>query len=132
MPTLAAIPVLLTGLYLIAVAAVSFARPERASRFLMGFATSAATHYLELTLRLLVGGAFLLRAPQMLCSNLVTAFGWVLVLTTAGLFLIPWQWHRHFAAQAVPHALRYLKFVAVASLLLGGFVLASLFLGGAR
>ena len=49
--------VVLTGLYFIALAVVSLFMPERTSSFLLGFAGSALTHYIELFLRLLIGGA---------------------------------------------------------------------------
>ncbi|MGI8835673.1 MAG: hypothetical protein ACR2H4_03430 [Pyrinomonadaceae bacterium] len=62
---LASILVLLTGLYLIGFAVGLLLSPARATRFLGGFASSAFTHYLELALRLIAGGAILLYARQM-------------------------------------------------------------------
>lgn len=126
---IASILVLLTGLYLIGLAVVTFWAPARAMRFLAGLASSAVTHYLELGLRLVAGAAILLSAPQMLFSGFFVVAGWVLVATTAGLAVIPWQWHHRFAQRAVPYATRNLWLVAVASFLLGGFVLASVVLG---
>lgn len=120
---LAAAVVLLAGLYLACLGAVSLVAPALARRFLLGFARSRALHYLELTLRLVVGGAFLLCAPVMRFPLAFTAFGWAIVLTSVGLLLVPWRWHRHFAQQAVPRALHFLPLLGVASLLLGGFVL---------
>jgi len=127
---LASILVLMTGLYLVGLAVVLLLSPARATRFLSGFASSAFTHRLELVLRLIVGGAILLYAPQMLFSGIFVVFGWVLVVTTIGLFAVPWQWHRRFAQRAVPYATRNSRLVAVASFVFGGFVLASLILGG--
>lgn len=123
--TIALIVVSLTGLYLIALAAVSFAAPARASSFLMGFASSAAAHYSELFVRAAAGCAFIVMAPHVPFPLVFTVFGWILVGTTAVLFLVPWQWHRKFALRAVPQALRALPLVAAASLLLGAFVLWS-------
>ena len=68
----------------------------------------------------------------MLFSGLFVVFGWILVVTTAGLFVIPWRWHKRFAEHAVPYAIQQLRLVAVASLFLGGFVLASVILGGTK
>jgi hypothetical protein len=127
---LALIVVLLTGFYLIGLAIMSLVVPAQASSFLLGFAGSAFTHYLELLLRMIVGGAFLQCAPDLLFPDIFALFGWVLIATTACLFVVPWQSHRRFAQRAVPHAIRQLKLVAVASLLFGGFVLASV-IGGA-
>jgi len=127
---LASILVLLAGLYLIVLAVVLLLSPARATRFLGGFASSAFTHYLELVLRLIVGGAFLLYAPQMLFPSFFVIVGWVLVITTVGLFVFPWRWHQGFARRAVPYAIRNLWLIGVASFAFGVFVLASVVLGG--
>ncbi len=127
---LASILVLLTGIYLMSLAVISLLSPARATRFLGGFASSAFTHYLELGLRLIAGGAILLYAPRMLFSDFFLIFGWVLVVTTVGLFAVPWQWHHRFAQWGVPYATRNLKLVAFASFIFGGFILASVILGG--
>lgn len=125
--------VLFSGSYLVGLAVVSFLSPERASRFLLGFASSASAHYLELVARLLVSGAFLLSAPHVLFPGVFVVIGWVLVVTTLGLFAVPWRWHHRFAQWGVPHAIANLPLVAVASFAFGGFVIASVVLGsGAR
>jgi hypothetical protein len=118
--------VLLVGAYLVALAATAFLAPSRAAAFLLGFARTARTHYVELALRGLAGGAFVWQGPQMRFSSAFAGFGWVLVLTTAGLTLVPWRWHRAFAQRAVPYAVRYPPLLGVAALLLGGLVLAGL------
>lgn len=125
---LASILVLLTGLYLIGFAVGLFLSLARAKQFLGGLASSALTHYLELVLRLIAGGAILLCAPQMLFPNFFVIFGWNLVVTTAGLFAVPWQWHQRFAQWGVPYATRNLRLVAGISFVFGGFVLASVIL----
>ena len=121
--------VLLSGCYLVGLAVLSFLSPERASRFLLSFASSASAHYLELAVRLLVGGAILLSAPHMLFPGAFVIVGWVLVVTTLGLFAVPWRWHHRFAQWGVPHAVANLQLVAVASFSFGGFVIASVVLG---
>jgi len=127
---LASILVLLTGLYLIGLAVGLFLSPARATRFLGGFASSAFTHYLELVLRLIAGVALLLSAPRMLFSGFFIIFGWILVVTTVGLFAIPWRWHHRFAQWSIPRATRSLRLIGIASFVFGGFVLASVILGG--
>ena len=119
--------VALTGLYFTALGVTVLTRPDRATRFLLGFAGSPAAHYTELSVRLVVGVALVLAAPQLIFSGAFKLFGWVLLGTTACLLLVPWRWHRAFTQRAVPHALRHLRLVAMASLLLGVFVLWSAF-----
>lgn len=124
---LATAVVLLAGLYFACLGAVALFAPALARRFLLGFARSGTLHYLELTVRLIVGGAFLLRAPFLQFSLAFTMFGWAVVLTTIGLVLVPWRWHQRFAQRAVPRAVHLLPLLGLASLLLGGFVLFALF-----
>jgi len=123
---LATILVCLTGLYLISFALVMLLAPDRAKRFLSGFASSAFTHYLELGLRLIAGVAILLFAPQMLFSKFFVICGWILVGTTVALFAVPWRWHQRFARWSVPYATRNLRLVAGTSLVFGGFVMAAI------
>jgi hypothetical protein len=105
--------------------------PSHASRFLLGFAGSPGRHYAELALRLLVGGAFVFAAPGMRFPSPFAVFGWTLLVTTAGLLLTPWRWHQRFAQRTVPAVLRFLPWVGVSSVLLGGMVLAAVLQGNA-
>lgn len=125
---LASILVWLTGLYLISFALVMLLARARAERFLGCLASSAFAHYLELGLRLIADVEILLYARQMLFSNFFVIFGWILVVTTVGLFAVPWQWHQRFAQWGVPYATRNLWLVASALFVFGGFVLAAVIL----
>lgn len=115
--------VAVTGLFFVSLGAVSLVAPAHAGRFLLGFAGSPARHYVELAVRLLIGGAFLLAAPLALWPGAFSLFGWVLLATTAGLLLVPWRWHYRFARRTVPEALRFLPLVGISSVALGGLVL---------
>jgi len=118
--------ILLVGVYFVTLGAMSLFAPAKAKKFLLGFAGSAFKHYLELSLRLIVGGSLLVQAPHLIYSDVFTFFGWILIATTVCLLLIPWKWHHRFAEKAVPMALGYLPIIGVASLLLGTFVFAAL------
>jgi len=130
MDLLASTLVVLAGLYLIGLAVAALLSPAQAARFLAGFASSAFTHYLELVLRLMVGAALLQYAPQMLFSGFFVICGWILVVTTLGLFAVPWRWHHRFAQWSVSRATRHLRPIAAASFMFGGVILASVILGG--
>ena len=106
-------------------------RPSIARRFLLGFATSALKHYTELATRLLVGASVLLVAPHSSYASVLAAFGWLLIVTTAFMTLVPWRAHHRFAAASVPKALRFLPMIGVSSLVLGGLLLWALFTAGA-
>ena len=72
-----------TGLYLLVLGGVAFFAPSRASRFLLGFASSLAAHLLELALRMIAGAAFVLSAHHLWLSVGFSIFGWVLASSVA-------------------------------------------------
>lgn len=122
---LALLVVLLTGFYLVGLAALAISALAKATRFLSAFATTALAHYLELAVRLAVGWSFMMHAPHMMFAPAFSFFGWALVITTAGLLVVPWRWHQRFARYVVPHATRQLGLVAAVSLAGGCVVLAA-------
>lgn len=121
--------VLGAGAYLVALGVGLLARPRAASRFLLGFAASPRVHYLELGVRGVVGWAFIHHAPRMLAPGVFSLFGWVLLLTTGGLLLVPWEWHRRFARKAVPPVLEYSGLLALGALAAGLLLLRAAFPG---
>jgi hypothetical protein len=123
--------VVLTGIYFCALAVAALLVPAKASRFLLGFASSPRVHYIELSIRFLAGVALVIYAPRMSASGAFSLFGWVLLITTTCLLLLPWRWHHWFAQQAVPRAISYIKVIGICSLALGGFILAAVILGNA-
>ena len=123
--------VMVTGIFFLSLGGTSLVAPARASRFLLGFAGSPSKHYAELVVRLLVGVAFVLAAPRAFAPVAFTLFGWLLLVTTAGLLFSPWHWHHRFAGRAVPEALRFLPIVGIASVALGALVLWAVARGSA-
>lgn len=117
--------VMLAGCYLVALGAVALLAPAAAARFLLGFVGSAFLHYLELVVRFIIGAAFLAHAPQMMFPAVFSAVGWMLLITTGCLCLVPWRMHHRFAQRAIPHAVRHLPWVGLASLMFGGAILAA-------
>lgn len=121
--------IVLAALYLLALGLLALFVPAWATRFLGGFVSSARAHYGELLLRLVIATALLQHAPQMLWADLCRALGWLLLLTTLPLLLLPWRWHQRFARWSVPQALRYLPLIGLASLLFGLAILHALVAG---
>jgi hypothetical protein len=115
--------VIAAGAFFVALGATAIVAPARARTFLLAFAQSPKAHYAELAIRMLAGAAFVMVAPRSLAPELFRLFGWVLLLTSAGLALLPWRWHRRFAKYGVPKALRFLPLLAIVSSALGGLVL---------
>jgi len=118
-----------TGLYFLVLGAVSLLLPAQARQFLLGFAASPSKHYAELFARFAVGGSLILSSPQLFHPAAFGIFGWVLIVTSAVLIIIPWQWHQRFAQQAVPRSIRYMPLIGVSSLALGGLLLTAVVIG---
>lgn len=110
-------------LFLVGLAVVIAARPLLAERFLRSFASSAPAHYAEQGVRLLVGAAVVAFSRWTRHPEVFNAFGWLLVITTLALLLIPWQWHRRFAARVMPPVFRHLRLLALGALALAAFIL---------
>ena len=123
--------VALAGCYLLALGTTALVRPAHAKRFLEAHASTARAHFIELALRLLVGGALLVAAPHMPGVAVVRAAGWVLVGTTLLLAVTPWRVHHRFAAWAVPLATRQMALLGVGALI-GGVVVLGALIRGAR
>lgn len=117
--------ILLVGIYFFILGLTALFTPKLTERFLLGFADSRIVHYVELALRLAVGGAFIQYAPHMLFSDIYTVFAWIIIGTTACVLLLPWRWHRSFAQKVVPRANRHLKVIGNTSLVIGVAIFVS-------
>jgi len=124
---LAAVPTAIAGLYLLALAGVARLAPARARAFLDAHASSAATHFLELALRVTVGASLVFTAPRMRFPDVFGGFGWVLIGTSFALGLVPWKLHQRFARWSVPLATQRMPLLALGAVLGGVFLLFSLF-----
>lgn len=114
--------VAVVAIYFLILGAIALARPKNARAFLLGFADTSFKHYVELAIRLIVGGAMLLVARDSAYPTALAAFGWILVVSTAFMALMPWRLHHRFAQSAVPWALRYLPVIGISSLIMGGLL----------
>jgi hypothetical protein len=129
MNALTGVIIVLAGIWLIGLAAVAFTKPERAKRFLGGFAGSAFTHFLEVFVRIIVGTAFVIYSAQMKFSSVFTVFGWMLILTSVVLLFVPWKLHQRFADWSLPLATSRMMIFGFVSSIGGIFILFSFFLG---
>ena len=94
--------VVLAAAFLLCLAAAAVFLPKHAAHFLNGFASSARAHYSEIGLRLIVGAALIVAAPNMLFAKQFMLFGWLIVVTSLVLLCLPWRWHQRFAQYVLP------------------------------
>ncbi len=130
MSLLAAIVVTAFGLALIAFTGVVFVKPALAERFVASFASSARAHHVEMGLRLLAGGALIVRAPAMWQTNLFRLIGWTIVISSVALLVMPWQWHNSFGKRVLPVLIRWMKVYAFGTFAFGCLLLYGVFMRG--
>lgn len=120
---LAAFVVIACGVLFIVFAAMAFAKPEGAKRFLLRFASSARTHYTEQACRLLVGAALIVRSPVMWQPSLFWLIGWAIVVSSAVLICLPWQWHHRLGQHMLPVVVRRLRLYGAGAFAFGALLL---------
>ena len=121
--------VVLAACFFLLFGMLAFVLPARIHGFLLGFAGSALKHYAELLVRLLVGASLLLLAPDSAHASVLSVFGWLLIITTALMALIPWRVHHRFTQSAVPKALQFLPLMGLVSLAIGACLLWAMVTG---
>ena len=129
MSVVAAVVVVLFGLSLITFTGVAFAKPARAERFLMAFASSARTHYVEQVFRILIGAALVVLSSTMWQANMFWLLGWAIVVSSVALICVPWQWHDRLGERLRPMLVRHLKLYAVGAFAFGVLLLYGVFAG---
>jgi hypothetical protein len=123
--------VVVAGLYLIALSVVALVKPASARKFLLGFAQTAAAHYVEMAVRIVVGIALVIASPRMLYAQFFFWFGVVLLVSSAILVCLPWTWHRSMGERVLPGFVRILTVVSAVSFLLGGLLIVATVAGAA-
>ena len=111
--------------FLIALAGVMFVNPAVTQRFIVSFASSARAHYTEMFFRLLFGVSLVLLSRTMWQANLFLILGWAIIISSAALCIMPWQWHYRLGRRVLPILVRYMRLYA-----LGMFAFAALLLYG--
>lgn len=119
--------IILSGLWLIAVSLFMIYRPLRALGALSNFASTNLINYTEISLRMLVGVAFIMAAREWQMSFLFNMFGWFLAISAAILFVVPRKWHHNYALywsrKLTPF---YVRAFAPLSLAIGIWILKSM------
>jgi hypothetical protein len=126
MTMLAALVLLMSACYLLWLGMLALLRPAQSTAFLQSFAQVAWAHYLELSVRFAIGAACLQLAPQLSAPQIYQLAGWGLLLTTAGLLLMPWRWHQRIALRATANIGRWQPLIGLSSLGLAGVLIREL------
>ena len=111
--------------YLLLVFGMSVVAPAQAMSLVVANAQSRAVFVVQILTRIMVGMAFVTLAPRLFLSPLFTVLGCTFAIVSAVLLLIPWDKHAR-AAERATHRLRpFVRYIGVASLVLGVTVVAS-------
>ncbi len=124
---LAEIVVVVFALFLLGLAVVALVKPAVAARFFSSFAGSARAHYTEQVFRMLIGASLVVLSPAMWSADFFRIVGWMIVVTSAGLMVLPWRWHHRFGRWAIPLLIRRMQVYAVGLLVFGVLLLLGVF-----
>lgn len=114
------------GIFLLLLAAAAAFAPHRVERFVAAFASSARAHVTEQVVRLIVGGGLVVYAPHMRIPVFFEVLGWLLIVTSAVLLLIPWRWHHRFGQWAIPLVTRHIRLYGLGACTLGASILVAM------
>jgi uncharacterized protein YjeT (DUF2065 family) len=120
---LAGMVVMLSAAYLLGFGVLAVAGPARAFGHLRRLASTFPLHVLELLVRFAVGAAFVAYASEMQFGGAFRTFGIIIVITTLGLAVLPWRWHRWVAQLTLPAIERHVSLLGIASIAAGSLVL---------
>ena len=126
MTRLPQIVVIASGLFMVGLAILIFIKPAVTERFILSFASSARAHYIEMCFRLLLGASLVLLSHEVWQPKLFLALGWIIVITSVALLLMPWQLHQRLGRRVLPILVRNMKPYG-----LGVFAFGALLLYGA-
>ncbi|XOV81156.1 MAG: hypothetical protein ACFHVJ_09455 [Aestuariibacter sp.] len=115
----------LAAIFMLGLACAAFLAPKVAVRFLNSFASSGPAHYTEMFVRLVIGWSLIEAAPYMLYSEVFSIFGWVVIITSGVLLLLPWRLHHRFAQIVVPFVTRRVRLFGLLALPFGATILYS-------
>ncbi|AKE52517.1 hypothetical protein [Kangiella geojedonensis] len=116
----------LFALGLIAFEFVILLAKPKAIQFLKAFVKTPWHHFLEQTLRLIIGASIVVHAPDMAFSDLFGIFGWIIIITSLMLVGLPWRWHHTFAKKVIPTVIKFIQLYGILCLALGSFTIYSL------
>jgi hypothetical protein len=117
--------------YHLLVFGASMLSPQHAMALLVPSTRSRAVFYVQILVRIMVGMAFVTLAPRLFLSPVFTIFGWGFALVSAIPAFMPWHRHLRSAERAISQLTPIVRYIGVASLILGVAVGATLWRAGA-
>lgn len=108
------------GLFIAGVGVLQAFKPARALSILTQAGSTNLINYGELLIRMIPGGALIIYAPFSRLQDIFFYLGWILVITSVVLILIPRRIHHQYAllcASLLPPS--RMRFLAPASILYG-------------
>lgn len=117
--------------YLVLVFGMAMIAPDRAMWLVVANAPSRPVFYVQILVRIMAGMALVGIAPRLFVPPLFTLLGWSYAIPAAILLLVPWKMHVQAADRATSRLRPLVRYIGVASLILGVTVAASFWRVGA-
>lgn len=92
--------VILFGLFIIVAGLVMLFKPEKARTILREFASTNFINYTEITIRLIVGIAFILYSDFGKSPEIFKTLGWFMLITALILYFVPRKLHHNFSTRS--------------------------------
>lgn len=124
---LSGLVVVASAMLLIGVTVLVFTKSAVAERFFRGFASSARTHFAEQIFRVVFGGSLVIYSSAMWQTGVFRLIGWLLVVSSVVLMLLPWQWHHRFGQKILPMFIQHMWLYAIGSFAFGVAILYAVF-----
>ncbi|MDT8348081.1 MAG: hypothetical protein RQ756_09780 [Flavobacteriaceae bacterium] len=115
------------GLLIIVAGFIMLFKPQKARTILRTFASTNFINYTEITLRLIVGIAFVIYADFGKSSELFKIFGWFMSITALILYAVPRKLHHSFSMKSADIIKAfYFRLISPFAFVLGGWIIYNL------
>ncbi|MGK7390577.1 MAG: hypothetical protein ACNS60_09500 [Candidatus Cyclobacteriaceae bacterium M2_1C_046] len=116
--------VILFGLFIIMAGFIMLFKPKKARIILRDFASTNFINYTEITIRLIVGIAFILYSDLAKSPEIFRIFGWFMLITALILYFVPRKLHHNFSTKSAdiikPY---YFRLIAPFAFVFGGLII---------
>ena len=101
------------GVIIVALGGITLVRPASMEGFITSFANSRKAHFVEMFWRLSLGVSLVLLSNHMWHPTLFLVLGWMIIVSSTLLLILPWRFHRSIGTRVIPMLVRFLRLYAV-------------------
>ena len=112
------------GLFIIVAGVLMLFKPKKANTTLRKFASTNFINYTEITIRLVVGIAFIIYSDFVKFPEIFKIFGWFMLITALILYLVPRKLHHNFSTRSADIIKPfYFRLISPFAFVFGGWII---------